>query len=193
MRSIHQSKSARGEHIPAIKRVAPALAGGRKVIGRHAGNADGLQIFVEFENLRMHPNIGRIHVDEDRHIAQDPYRTACRSLFEQVPLPRKGKLQHLLDHALAPVFSGSRGQRLCIAASQRLGPLRPCAGVECAAQHRIKRVVVEPRSLVAGERLEFRPLLGQRRFVQSAIEKISRRLVEQRKLPRFHRLKIDWP
>ena len=134
MRSIHHLNPRSLQHVPAIKRVAPALARGRKVIGRHAGNPNRLQVFVEFENLRVHPNVRRIHVDENRHVAQDPNCTACGSLLEKIPLPRKRKLQHLLDRALAPVFGCGRGQRLRIAASQRLGPLRPRAGRVGAAQ-----------------------------------------------------------
>ena len=157
MRSIHQLKTALGEHVPAIERIAPALAGRGKVVGRHAGYADRLQFLVEFEDLGMNPDVGRIHVDEDGHVAQDAYRTACSSLLEKVPLLRKSKLQHLLDHALARVLGGGLGEGLRIAAAQRLGPFGPRAGIKRAAQHGVERVIVEPRGLLAAKGFENPP------------------------------------
>ncbi len=110
MRSIHQSNPRRSEHVPAVERIAPALAGGREVVGRHAGDADRLQILVELEDLRVNPHVGRIHVDEDGHVAQDSDGASRRSLAQLIPLLREGKLQHLFQHALVPVLSGSLRQ-----------------------------------------------------------------------------------
>ena len=71
-----------GEHIPAIEGVAPALAGGGEVVGRDAGDADGLEVVVEVEELGMDPDVGRIHVDEDGHVAEDADRVLGGGLAE---------------------------------------------------------------------------------------------------------------
>ncbi len=71
-------EAALGQHIPAIERVAPALAGGREVVGRHAGDANGLQVLVQLEEIGVNPDVGRIHVDEDGHVAEDADSAALR-------------------------------------------------------------------------------------------------------------------
>ena len=52
------AESLLGENIPVVKRIAPALAGGREVVGRYAGDADGLEFIVEFEQLGVNPDVG---------------------------------------------------------------------------------------------------------------------------------------
>ena len=189
-------ETALGEHIPAIERIAPALAGRGKVVGWHAGYADRFQFLVELEEFRMNPDVGRIHVDEDGHVAKDAYRTACSSLLEKVPLLRKSKLQHLLDHALARVLGGSLGEGMRIAAAQRLRPFGPRARIKRAAQHGVERVIVEPRGLLAAEGFEIRPLIfhilpGECRLVQRAIQKVAGGLAKQRKFLLLYAIKID--
>ena len=57
------------QDIPAIERIAPALAGRAEVVGRHAGDADGREVFVELEEIGMGPDVGAVEGDEDGDVA----------------------------------------------------------------------------------------------------------------------------
>src|SRR5690606_18252509 len=50
--------AARLVHVPAVERVAPALAGGREVVWRHAGDHRRAAVVVEVEQLRVRPDVG---------------------------------------------------------------------------------------------------------------------------------------
>src|SRR4051794_25241928 len=56
----------RPQFVPAIERVSPTLASGRKGVGRNSGNDFGLEILAELEDVRVRPNIGAVVADEDR-------------------------------------------------------------------------------------------------------------------------------
>ena len=57
--------------VPAVQRVAPALAGGAEVVGRHAGHHGRPAVRVELEQLGPRPDVGALVGDEDRHVADD--------------------------------------------------------------------------------------------------------------------------
>ncbi len=110
-----------------------------------------------------------------------------------MPLERKGKLEGLFLCNLAAVLRGCMGQRLRLAAAQRLGPLSPRSGVEFAAQHGVKSVVGQPNFLDAAKLLKLFPLSGKAGVARPSVEKIARCLKEQWKLLLLNPVKIHWP
>src|SRR6185503_6555923 len=63
-----------GRHaLPAVERVAPALAGGAEVVRRHAGDVERPAALVEVEQLLMRPHVGAVVRDVDRQVAEQPH------------------------------------------------------------------------------------------------------------------------
>ena len=55
--------------LPVVERIAPALARGAEVIGRHTGNHLGLQIVVsKAKQVTVRPDIGAVVIDENGDI-----------------------------------------------------------------------------------------------------------------------------
>ena len=104
------------------------------------------------------------------------------SLTESVPLLREGELEHLLLGQGAAVLGGDLGERLGLAAAQRLGPGGPCAGVELAAQLGVEGVIGEPGGLGAAELFELLPIGRRDGGRAGAVEEVGRGLIEQREL-----------
>ena len=65
----------------------------------------------------MDPDVGRIHVDEDGHVAQDANSLFRSGHAEIVPLRGEGKLQDLFLGHTPRMGGGGIGQRLRIAAA----------------------------------------------------------------------------
>src|SRR5450755_4878852 len=58
-------------HIPAIKRIAPALAVFTEKIRRHSGDDFGIEVGVQAEQIGMGPDIGAVKIHEDRDVADN--------------------------------------------------------------------------------------------------------------------------
>src|SRR5689334_3495966 len=82
------------QRIPAVVWIAPELAGGAEIVGRHPRHHQGRAVLVELEELLMGPDIGAVVGDEDRNVADDPYAKAvdirldCRPLGGEDPLDK---------------------------------------------------------------------------------------------------------
>src|SRR5579863_7371662 len=138
----------------------------------------------------MNPNIGRIHVHKNGHVAKDSDAALFSSPLKMVPLLREGKLQDTLDGDCATVLLFSLRKRLWIATPQGLRPFSPSACLKFTPQNGVECIVVEPRGLVAAKFLVICPLLPEAIVVESAIQKISGRLLEQGQFSRFNFIKI---
>ena len=107
----------------------------------------------------MHPHVGRIHVDEDGHIAEDANAAARGSLAQLVPLHGEGKLQHLFLGECAACVAAIASARACGSALRSGSGHAVHAPVfRLAAQHGVEGVVVEPAGLRAAELFKLRPL-----------------------------------
>ena len=140
----------------------------------------------------MHPHVGRIHVDEDGHIAQNPdpvFAAASRSCS----IAGKRELQHLFLRQCPAMLRGDLRQCLGIAPAHRLRPRRPRAGLVLAAQLGIEGVIHQPVRFAAAERFELLPLLRQLRLMRPPIQELPGRLVEQRNLRRSTSSKSTLP
>ena len=107
----------------------------------------------------MNPYVGRIHIHENCYVAQDSDPVFIRRVPQLLPLQSECELQHSLDGNCALMIRFGLRQCLRFAPPQRFRPFSPRAGVELAAQNSVKRIVVEPRSLIAAKRLKIGPLI----------------------------------
>ena len=96
--------SALAEYVPAVKRIAPALSGAAKKIGRHARNIDRVAVFVELKDLGMVPDVGAIQIDEDGDVGDELDAICCAVLMHRAPLFKKEELNRARNHQLALVL-----------------------------------------------------------------------------------------
>src|ERR1700690_2957082 len=150
--------SGRGEHIPAINRISPGLAGGAEVVGRNAGNDGRRAVRVEVKEIGMRPDVGAVMRDVDGNVAHEADAAILTVRLEAIPLPKEFEL---------PIFEGL---------DFRSKPLRPLAhslriaavkrgvpGSENDSMVRVfnghkERVVVEPGSGIRAKALEGRAI-----------------------------------
>src|SRR5258708_12776972 len=93
--------SAKLVYVPAVQRIAPALAGRAESIGRNAGNHRRLQILVEIEEIGVAPDIDAVIVDEDGHVADDLDSALGAVDAQRAPLLEEGELNHTLNFQFA--------------------------------------------------------------------------------------------
>ena len=138
----------------------------------------------------MNPDVGRIHVDEDGHVAQDANRAARGGRAQVVPLQGEGELQHLLLGQRAAVLLRLPGP----APSARGGAAAPATRsmrrwrTGGAARRRARsRPARRPQR---GKTPQTAPTARRAWVVRPAVEKVARRFVEQRQLAPLHLFKI---
>jgi hypothetical protein len=82
-------------------------------------------------------------------------------------------------------------QRFRSARAHLFRPHSPGSGLELLAQHGVVGVIDQPSRLRLAKCFEFHPLLSEDRILGRTIEKILRRLNQQRELTCFHFIEID--
>ena len=165
------------EGAPFVERIAPALAGGGEVIGRDAGDADGVELLVELEDFGVSPDIGAVVVDEDGDIAHD-----LDALFGAVgangaPLLVEEELDGLLDGEFAALFVEDGGHGVAVAVGVLGGPLVPAGVAVHAADDGEHGVVGEPGDVVRTELMEARA-----QVVGGPVEEVGGGLFDERQL-----------
>src|SRR5438034_10987829 len=58
-------------HVPAVKRISPTLAGNAEGVRGHARNQGWLKIIVKIKQSTIAPSVGAVIVHKDRDIAND--------------------------------------------------------------------------------------------------------------------------
>ena len=84
-------------HVPAVQRVAPALALVGKCIRRYSGNVRRIAVDVQLEELAVRPGIGAVHGDVQRNVADNLHALLRRVRANRVPLREEHKLHKLLE------------------------------------------------------------------------------------------------
>ena len=113
---------------PVVERVAPELAGGAEVVGRHAGDGQRPAVVVELEQLLVGPDVGAVEGDEDRHVADDLHAGARWRMPCSAAHWRKNDELHealACDRRCQP--RARRRQRVRLAQPQRRRPVAPGA------------------------------------------------------------------
>jgi hypothetical protein len=71
-----------GPHLlPSVVRIAPQLAGGREIVGRHAGDHLRPSLVVQQETVAPRPDVGAVVADEERNVAENQNAPLVRVLF----------------------------------------------------------------------------------------------------------------
>ena len=107
---------------PIVHGVAPQLAGRRKVVGRHPRHAAGGAVFVEFEEVRVGPHVGRVRRDVQRQVADDADAQPVDVGAQVRPLAAELVLQKQPKEVLALVLPQKLLQRGLVAQLVRLFP-----------------------------------------------------------------------
>ena len=94
---------------PSVERVAPELAGGAEVVGRHAGDDGRRAALVELEQLRVGPDVGAVVGDEDRDVADDADLARVGICAHPRPLARRTATGRTAG--CAPTRPGDAGPR----------------------------------------------------------------------------------
>src|ERR1700686_5938870 len=140
-------------HVPAIKRVAPALTVFTEKIGRHAGNDFGIEVGIQTKQIGVGPDVGAVKIHKDRDVAHDANRMLSAIGSKRLPLFEKKKLHDAADIEIFEHFRVRVLDRRRIAMSQFAGPVVPGFQLETRAQTIEENEVVEPPSVLAAEGL----------------------------------------
>src|SRR6266403_2681035 len=74
-------------HVPAIERVAPALAVFTEKIWRHAGDDLGIEVGVQTIQIGVGPDVGAVEIHKDRDVAHDANRMLRAMGSKSLPRP----------------------------------------------------------------------------------------------------------
>ena len=130
--------------IPVVQGVAPELAVGAEIVGRHTGYGLGNQRFIQLEELRLRPHVSGIHGHIDGQVADDADALRVDIVAQPLPLAEEQVLQigeeiHILLQQ-GTVFL----QRLRLPQADIVGPLRPRLHAEMALARHEQGIVWEP-------------------------------------------------
>src|SRR6478609_2617477 len=139
---------------PIVERVAPTLAVGAEVVGRHAGHAATLTLLVEQEQLLVLPDVGAVVSHEHRDVADQQHAEMTRMTAQPLPLAIEHQLNELVVRDLFGQAAASRGERMRLAATKLGRPVEPRAAVLLGLERREQRVVGQPEVLALAELFE---------------------------------------
>src|SRR6202795_3566726 len=117
-------------HVPAIKRMAPALTVFTEKIWGHAGDDFGIEVGVQTKQIGVGPDIGAVEIHKDRDVAHDANGTLRAVGAERLPLFEEKKLHDAADIEVVEHFRGSLLDRGWSGGSQFAGPGFPVFPVE---------------------------------------------------------------
>ena len=177
-----------GHALPVVERVAPELAGGAEVVGRHAGHCRGAAVAVELEEVLVGPHVGAVERHVDGRVADDGDAAPSALGAEGVPLVEEEELgEAVVVHGRGvPVARGGDGLRL-VGAQVGVPGVPRAAGVGVLQRHE-QGEVVEPRHHVGagGE-----PPVGVAQGGPAPLGEAPVREAQQGALPRDHAAVVD--
>src|ERR1700733_13075670 len=130
--------SLRLHHIPAVKRIAPTLTRLAEEIRRYARDHCGLEIFIQSEQIAVHPDVGAIVIYEDGDVAYDADFVLRTVTSQCLPLFVKSELQGAANLQVRCQFLASLPYRPRSAPPQFRSPFIPACRFSPRAQ-RIKQ------------------------------------------------------
>ena len=75
------------QHLPAVMRVAPALAGRAEVVRGNTCDREGTPFRVQVEELPVRPDIGTVTVHVDGYVADEAHAMFAGVVLHGGPLP----------------------------------------------------------------------------------------------------------
>src|SRR6202140_2915576 len=174
--------SLRLHHIPAIKRMAPALTVFTEKIGRHAGNDFGIEVGVQTKQIGVGPDVGAVKIHKDRDVAHDANRMLSAIGSKRLPLFEEKKLHDAADIEIFEHFRVRVLDRRRIAMSQFAGPVVPAFELETSAQTIEENEVIKPPLVLPAE-----GLITGAGVRSGGAHEVARRFKYQRQLPTKNR------
>src|ERR1700681_1564669 len=138
-------------HVPAIKRMAPALAVFTEKIWGHAGDDFGIEVGVQTKQIGVGPDIGAVEIYKDRDVAHDADRMLRTIGSERLPLFEEEKLHDAADIEIVEHFRVRLLDRHRITMSEFAGPVVPPFQLETRAQTSEENEVIEPPLVLPAE------------------------------------------
>src|SRR5713101_218356 len=175
-------------HVPAIKRIAPALAVCAEKIRRHAGDDFGIEFGIQAKQIGMSPDIGAIEIYEDRDVAHDPNRMLRAIGSQRLPLLEEKELHGASHIEFVEHLRVLLVQRHRIAVSQFTGPAIPAFQLETRAQAIEENKVIEPPLILPAE-----VLVAGAGVRGSGAHEVACRFKQQRQLPVENRWVVHGP
>ena len=147
--------AVRAHAVPVVERVAPELAVGSEVVGRHAGDLRRAALIVELEVLALRPHVRAVKRNIDRHVADDPDALPADVRAQRIPLAEE---QILRENAEADIVREKLlipAQHVLAAAETELLvlPLDPRPHTEVTLRGGIERIAAQPAFVFTVERL----------------------------------------
>ena len=133
----------------------------------------------------MRPHICAVHIHKDGDIAHNPNLAVPAVIPQRAPLLVEEELDHLFNRQFAAIFVHHLRQCVVLPARIFLRPLVPTGVVIISPQHIEHRIVGQPRDIVLAEFVKPRTFV-----IVRALEKVRRRLFNQRQLQKMGRAKI---
>src|SRR5271157_4959769 len=164
-------------HVPAVKRIAPALPVFAEKIRGHAGDDFGIEFGVQTKQVGMSPDIGAVEIYEDRNVAHDANRMLRAISTKRLPLFEEKELHGAADIEIVEHFRLSLLDRHRIAMTQFAGPAVPAFQLEARAQAIEENEVIEPPLILPAE-----ALVTRARVRCSGAHEIVRRFKQQGQL-----------
>ena len=154
-------------HVPAVKRIAPVLAGLAEEIRRHSGDHLRLKIGGQAKQVGMSPDVGAIQVHEDGDVPDHANRALRTVGAQRLPLLGEEKLHYAARFEIVVEFGSFLLQRSRIAMRQFARPAVPAFQTQVGAQAVEQNEVVEPPAVVLAKTLETGPCLRRCRCAEN--------------------------
>ena len=134
-----------GSHgLVIVQRVAPQLAVGAEIVGRHAGDGRRIAAFVQLEQLLMSPAVGAVVSDKHGHVTENLHAVVMGIFPKSLPLAVENILQEFIMRYSAGQFFFIIGYAVGSVAADIVGPPRPDLAAEEITDGPEQGVVVEP-------------------------------------------------
>ncbi len=131
-------------HVPAIKRIPPALPSLAEKIRRHARHHLRLQILLQPEKFAMHPDVGAVVIHENGNVAHNANRALRAIPPQRLPLLIKSKLQSAADLQVVRQLLARLLQRARFALRQPCRPFVPARQFLLRTQRIEQNEIVQP-------------------------------------------------
>ena len=141
-------------HVPAVERISPALARRAEEVWGYSRDDLGIAISIEPEQLRMHPDVGAVVINEDRDVAHDADRTLGAIVAQGTPLLRESELQDTAHHQIVGHVAPYLVERGRFAMRQFARPLIPVGEFVMRAQAIEEHEIFQPLRILLAETLE---------------------------------------
>ena len=81
--------------VPGVNRIAPQLAVGAEVVGRHAGQRQGVVVCIQVHQRRIGPHVAAVEGQVNGNVAEQQHTAAGGIAVQLLPLLVEQELQNL--------------------------------------------------------------------------------------------------